>query len=105
MVVSKFVDERMTIGYSTLRAEVDRVGVTYRLDVNINRDSRNVKIFLNEDARAYLVIDKLDRNVAVSTNISRLKKGEIMSLIVEDENINEPRRLKGRMRASARLPV
>jgi replication factor A1 len=46
---------------------------------------------LNEEALAYLIVDELGRSVIESVKISELKEGDSVSLVVDVEDVREPR--------------
>ncbi len=49
---------------------------------------------LDEDAIAYLLVDELGKTVMEKISISELKEGDSVSLVVDVEEIKEPREFK-----------
>ena len=62
-----------------------------RYDREIEKRFEDYEGLLSEEAIAYLLVDELGRNVMESVSISDLKNKDSVSLIVEVEDLGEPR--------------
>ena len=65
-----------------------------RFDVEIEKRFDEFEGLLSEEAIAYLIVDELGANVVESVSISELKAGDGVSLMVEVEDVVEPREFK-----------
>ena len=65
-----------------------------RFDEEIRKRFDEYEGLLSEEAIAYLMVDELGENVMDKTTIYDLKEGESVSLVVEVEDVKEPREFK-----------
>jgi len=65
-----------------------------RFDEEIRKRFDEYEGLLSEEAIAYLMVDELGENVMDKTTIYDLKEGESVSLVVEVEDVREPREFK-----------
>ncbi len=62
-----------------------------KFEEEIEKRFQEYEGLLSEEAIAYLMVDELGRSVMESTSISELKEGDSVSLIVNVEDVREPR--------------